>query len=68
MSNEQQYAYVGICPKCKALCCAAADKPERTKDNAKHVGKWMRDGLIVERVTADEVRKRLSDCTCVSSR
>lgn len=64
--EEQRYAYVGVCRKCGALCCASVDTPERTKENARYTSQWIRQGMTVERVTADVVRARLADCKCKS--
>ncbi len=41
------------------VVCASVDQPDRAKDNAKLVAKWIRDGLAIERVPVEWVRKHL---------
>jgi len=48
---EKNYPIVGT------VICASVDEPRMTKDNAKAVAKWIREGLTIERVPAWWVRK-----------
>jgi hypothetical protein len=59
--KEVVYCYVGKRP-CGCLVAAAVDKPEYTKDTAKSVAKWMRDGLTIERQTVEYVRANFATC------
>lgn len=38
------------------VVAASVDTPDRARDNAKIVGKWLRDGLTIERVPVEWVR------------
>lgn len=46
-------------PEVGSVVCAAVDCPEMQKSNAKEIAKWMRDGLTIERVPVEWVRKFL---------
>lgn len=56
-----EYAYIGRWP-CGCVTCAHVDKPEYRKDIAKETGRWIRDGMVVERVNISEVRVMLQSC------
>lgn len=45
------------------VVAAVVDDPERTKDTAKEVAKWMRDGCAIERVPVEWVRQHLFTTT-----
>lgn len=57
-------AYAGNCPKCSKMVAAAVDIPEHKKDTAKEVASWIRDGLLVSRMTVAEVRASDWGCEC----
>jgi hypothetical protein len=46
-------------PVAGTVVCAAVDDGTHIKENAKVIGKWLRDGLIVERVPVWWVRRHL---------
>lgn len=60
----EHMAFIGRCPGCNHLVFAAVDNPDYKKDTAESVAKAIRDGLIVDRVSCDIVRKELHECTC----
>lgn len=41
------------------VVCASVDRPEYAADTAKEVAKWIKQGLAVERVPVEWVRKHL---------
>lgn len=45
------------------VVAASVDSAERRADNAKDVAKWIRDGLVVERVPVDWVRQHFFTTT-----
>ena len=47
---------------CGCVVCAAVDVPEHRKHTARYLAKWARDGLTIERMPIEEVRKRLMRC------
>ena len=56
-------SYVAIC-KCGEMVAAVVDNPYRRPGTAKLVAQWIKAGYTVEHVHNDEVRVRLSRCTC----
>jgi hypothetical protein len=52
---EQSFTYVAKQP-CGCLVMATVDHPGRQRDVAREVGKCIRAGFAVERVTSDEFR------------
>jgi hypothetical protein len=65
MTDTQTWAYIGrtrAADKRHAantvVCCAVA-RPELARDNAKTIAKWMRQGLVIECVPVEWVRKHL---------
>lgn len=60
------YAYVGIAP-CGCVLMAVVDDPdpEIRKDTAKEVAAAINRGMVIERITSEDVRERFghrSDC------
>ena len=59
------FAYIGRMQKdnkyhkAGTVVCATVDDESRQKDTAKDIAEWVRDGLIVERVPVEWVRKFL---------
>jgi NADPH:quinone reductase-like Zn-dependent oxidoreductase len=53
--------YVGI-KNCGCMVAAMVDNPEHKKDTAKEIAKWIREGLTIERVTAEYVRENFKKC------
>ena len=43
----------------------AVDSPEQKKDNAKHLARWIRAGLTIERWTIEKVRQDAVSCKCL---
>lgn len=66
--TAEHMAYAGHCAVCGAMCAATVDAPDRKRDNAKLIAKWVRDGLRVERVTVEHVRQSLKLCECLRRR
>lgn len=56
--QQQTWSYIGR-DKAGVAVCAAVDQPEWAKDTAKEVAKWLRQGLTIERVPVEWVRKHL---------
>jgi len=54
---SEPMAYIGRCPECNRIIFTSVDSPENKKELAKDVGHCIKDGLLVERVTCEEVRK-----------
>lgn len=53
-TEPEEKAYVAICQHCKRLVGAMTPT---CPDRAKQVASWMRDGLDIQRFTADQVRQ-----------
>lgn len=51
--------YVAIAPECGCIRAMCVDMPEYAKDTAKDVGKWIKAGYNVKRVTHEEMRAGL---------
>ncbi len=64
MSDELRQNYVAYCPGCGSMCCAMIDDPKHPKDVAKEVGKWIAQGLRVERASHADVRAIFAGCKC----
>lgn len=47
---------------CGCIVAAAVDMPEHRKHVAKEIAKWIKDGLILERVTCQYVRDNMKKC------
>ena len=56
------FSYIGR-KHCGCLVAAMVDDPEHKKDIAKEIAKWIRDGLIIERVTTEYVRENFKYCS-----
>ncbi len=54
-------AYMGRKP-CDCVVALTVDLPELKKDVAKEIGKWIRDGLTVERVSLEVARESFVIC------
>lgn len=54
---------VGIKP-CGCAVAATVVDPERSKDVAKSVASWVRDGLRIETRSVEWVRANLRPCKC----
>lgn len=63
-NSAARFLYVGIKP-CGCVVALAAIDPRWTKDTARYVAGWIRDGLAVERVPVGDERCQLRRCTCV---
>lgn len=59
--TDNTYAYVGI-KDCGCIVAAAVDVKAHSKDVAKSVADFIKDGLKVERVTVEEAREKLRRC------
>ena len=63
MSVTTVYVYIGT-KACGHTVTASVDKPEHREDIAKEIAAWVRDGMTVERVSAEAARSRLHFCDC----
>jgi hypothetical protein len=61
MMEEITYCYVGR-KSCGCMTAAAVDKPDYKEDVAKTVSDWILEGLTVDRVDVEIVRKELMSC------
>ncbi len=61
---SETMSYAARCKDCGHLCGAAIDNPDDPERTAKHVADFIRDGLIVTRVSDDVIRAELHRCTC----
>jgi len=57
-------SYIGKCQGCQNVIAAVVDHPDYKKDTAKAVAEFIRDGLLVERVDLDTVKKLFNHCEC----
>lgn len=60
---DERMAYIGRC-KCGAIRAAVADDPEYAKDTAASVARFIKDGLMVERMSCADVRSGNWKCSC----
>jgi len=51
--SDTDMVYIGRRAGEAGASCICVDKPEWAKDTAKTIGKWIRQGKTVERVTRD---------------
>lgn len=56
-------AYVGIKP-CGCMVAARVDNSKHKKEVAKDISDFVKQGLRVERITVNRVRKELKKCEC----
>lgn len=63
MSDERK-AYVGRCRGCNQVVAATIDEPRHAKEVARELSRWVKDGMIIERVEVDYVRTHFSHCVC----
>jgi len=61
---DENMSYAALCKYCGQLCGAAIDNPDRPERTAMRVAQFIRDGLIVTRVTDEAIRTELQWCTC----
>lgn len=57
-------AYVGRCRGCQRLVMATVDSEEHKKDVAKEVQRAIKEGLTIERMSIEAVRKADFGCEC----
>jgi hypothetical protein len=51
--------------QCGNVIGLAVDEPKYAKENAKSVGKWMRDGFRIEKIICDDVHSgKVKLCKC----
>lgn len=59
METEEQRAsqpcFIALCATCGKIIACVVKLPERAKDNAREVSKWVRAGLTVNTITVSEV-------------
>ncbi len=53
--SDEHMAYIGRCGDCDRIVLAIVDSPERKKDTAKEIGRAVREGCRIERVTCQAV-------------
>lgn len=61
--DERKMSYIARKRECGCIVGATLDIYDYRKDTAKDVAIWIREGLIVERVTSEFVRQNWHDCT-----
>lgn len=61
---DERMSYGAWCKVCGHLCGAAIDNPDNPERTARHVAGFIREGLIVGRVTNETVRSEFHRCTC----
>lgn len=61
MSGELM-AYIGREADCGCVTCVTIDNPDHKREVAKDVAQWVRWGMTVERVAADEARQMFTSC------
>jgi hypothetical protein len=64
MSDESRPCYAAKCSGCGHVVGLTLDEPQYRKDVAKQIAKWIRRGLVIERMTAKEGRALFDLCTC----
>lgn len=57
------YSYVAR-KACGCMVGATVDDPAHKKDVAREIAEWVREGLTIERVTHDVVRKEFMGSKC----
>jgi hypothetical protein len=62
------FSYIGKCKKCGNYVAVVADEAGFEKETAKIVAEFIKDGLIIERVTHDFVRENFSPCKCSANK
>ena len=62
--TSENMSYVGLCRDCGHLCAASTDDLERPERTAKHVGGFIQDGLVIERVSDETIRTKMTWCKC----
>ena len=60
----ENMSYAAYCSKCGHLCGAAIDDPDHPERTAMYIANFIRDGLFVNRVPDEVIRKELHHCTC----
>ena len=60
--STEPMAYIGKCPDCGAFTSATVDDPEQGTWVRRDVREFMKDGLIIERVTCQFVRDNAGPC------
>ena len=55
------FSYIGR-KKCGCIVAAVVDDEDSKKATAKVVAKWIREGLAIERVSVEYVRKNFKHC------
>lgn len=67
---DDTMAYVGMCPApgCTAALAATVDDGKHPKDVRKHVNEFMRDGLVIQRMTVAQARPLLFRCEHVKAK
>jgi hypothetical protein len=64
MNEPEEYCYVAL-HNCGGWQGLIVDCPEMKKDNAKHLARWIRGGLIIERWTIEKARQPAVSCKCL---
>jgi len=66
MSEEQEtsMAYVARTKCCNVVRAAVIDCPETQSEIVKSLPRWVRAGLLIERIPADLVGQLWGDCVC----
>ena len=64
MTSPTAYAYIGRTRCCGNVVLVEVDAPEDAKDIARVLGRAIRDGLVIERATVEDVRGLTYGCRC----
>ena len=52
-----EMAYVATVPGCECIVACVVDDPAHSRDTARDIAVWVRDGLTVERHSVEDVRE-----------
>jgi len=62
----EEMAYGARCRVCGYLCAATTDNLEHPERTAEHLAEFVREGLIIERVSSETIREEFHRCMCPS--
>ena len=61
---SESMAYVGLCRDCGQMVAVTADDIETPERTAKHIASFIREGLVIQRVSDETVRTEMAWCKC----
>lgn len=69
--RDETPCYIGRCPECRSVLAASVDVPMPREDPKAHrkrtsqiIAEWVRDGLIIDRMSVSDVRTSFHLCDC----